>query len=82
MKVKTKHELATNEHEFTTERVFQSGDSFFYGVQNGGARGAHQPHDQIHGDWGFWHDGPTEISRDEALAKCAEFGVEEVELQD
>lgn len=82
MKVKTHHELASMEYEFSTERVFQSGQSFFHGIQNGGSKGAYQPADQVNGDWGFWHEGPTKITRDEALAKCAELGESEVEIMD
>lgn len=82
MKVKTQHILARDEGEFSTRIVFQSGQSFFYGVQNGGYNGAHQPSDQVHGSWDFWHEGPTEITRDEALAKCAAMGVEEVDILD
>lgn len=78
--MKTRRILASEETEWTTRMVWQSGDSFFYAEQNGGSRGAYQPKDQVNGDWGFYHEGPTEISHDKALALCAEMGVEDVEI--
>mgnify|MGYP001617856490 CR=1 FL=1 len=73
MKVKTRKILATNKSQWTKEVIFQSGDSFFYAEENGGTDGA-------------WQRGsgpdetPCQITRDEALARCAAWGVDEVDI--
>ena len=78
--MKTRQILAEEESEWTTKMVWKSGNSYFVAVQNGGYNGSHQPRDQVNGDWGFYHEGPTKISQDEALALCAAMGVEEVNI--
>ena len=79
MKVKTHKILAEKADEYKTTVVFKSGYLYFYGTKNGGSKGAFQPSNNSE-NWDFWHDGPHEISECRALAKCAELGVDEVEL--
>jgi len=69
--------IAKEEYEFTTKYLKQAkSGTYFVGVQNGGSRGAHQPADQVNGDWGFWHEPLTAISDDEAEAIADQMGVE------
>lgn len=80
MKIKTHKVMALERSEFSTREVWKSGDKYFVGTQNGGSRGARQPASGPNGNWGFWHNGPTEISESEALSICSEMGIEEVEI--
>lgn len=69
--------IASEKYEWTTKYLKQAkSGAYFVGVQNGGARGAHQPADQVSGDWGFWHEPLRKISDDEAEALADEMGVE------
>lgn len=80
MKTKTHHVLAKRVNKHTTDVVYQCGFLFFKGTKNGGSEGAYQPNDPT-GNWDFWHEGPTEINEHQALARCAEFGVDEVDIK-
>jgi hypothetical protein len=69
--------IAHQEYEFETKYLKKSRSGQYYvGVQNGGRRGAHRPQDQVHGDWGFWHEPLTAISASDAEAVADEMGVE------
>lgn len=69
--------VAKQEHEFTTRYLKQAkSGAYFVGTQNGGYNGAHQPADQVYGDWGFWHEPLHAISDDEAEAIADEMGIE------
>ncbi len=69
--------IAQEENEYTTRYLKQAKDgTYFVGVQNGGAKGSHQPADQVHGNWGFWHEPLTKISDAEAEAIADQMGVE------
>lgn len=79
MKTKTHHVLAKRVNQYTTDVVYQCGPYFYFGKKNGGREGAFQPNSP-NDSWEFWHEGPDEIDQERALAKCAELGVDEVEL--
>jgi hypothetical protein len=69
--------IASEEYEYTTKYLKQAKSGQYYvGVQNGGSKGAHQPEDQINGNWGFWHEPLAKISDDEAEAIAEEMGIE------
>ena len=69
--------IASQESEFTTKYLKQAkSGAYFVGVQNGGSGGAHQPQDQVNGDWSFWHSPLTQVSDDEAEAIADQMGVE------
>lgn len=74
MIVKTNRVLGQLEHKFTTEVVFQAGTAFFYEERNGGQRGAHSV--------GGPSDGPQQLTRDQALARLASWGIEEVDIEE
>ena len=80
--MKTKKVIAENEGEFSTEQVFIAGGKYFYIEENGGSRGAHN---RMCGD-GRWRDYPVvpahEISLAEALAYAAEWGYDDVDIDD
>lgn len=49
--------LMEDEREFSTDQVIRVGDELYYREQNGGSRGAWQPHSGPMGDW----DAPREV---------------------
>ena len=69
--------VASEEYEFKTRYLKQSKSGTYYtGIQNGGYNGAHQPADQVNGNWGFWHEPLHPITDDEAEAIADAMGVE------